>query len=648
MQSIYQDPLQKAWKTAFLIFSAILLVVMPLVSHQYGQSGDEWLQIIYGQDIWEYFFHGNPQALAYENKGLQYANLQYYGGMFDFGTEIFHRWFPSIPILHLRHFFNALTGALMMIFTGLFAYRLSNKRWMVGLIALLFIAFSPRIFGESMNNEKDIPFGCGFIIGCYFFLAILQDLPKHLLRNSIGLFIGFAIAFGVRPAGGLLQVAYFVVFAGLYYFLDKDFKARISSDKGKLLKKTILYIVIALALGYIIGLLMWPYGLQAPLTNPINSLKKMSNVDVTLRVFFEGAYHPNNNMPWYYELKWLLISNPLIVIAGMALFLVLFSRAQKMYGLAPVLLVIFAAFFTPLYMIYKKSSVHDTWRHVFFIYPFVVTMGALGINLLATFITNEKARLLPIAIAVLGLIPTIIWTFRSHPNQYVYFNALVGGIQGAQGYYDTDYYQNSGLQDGEWLLKNAPHIPGRKVLVASNMLGFDKYFAKDSSWISYYYVRYNDRHTKDWDYYVTYSRYISPEQLQNDIWPPKNAVHKVQVDGVTISAVLARKSRAGIAAYEALQKNDFPTAIQKYHELLQVDTDDENVWANYGIALASAGQIDPAIAALNRAVQLDAGNANFYQILAQLYKAKGDMNGAQQAMNNANAIIMKEQEAMGQ
>ena len=248
-------------------------------------------------------------------------------------------------------------------------------------------------------------------------------------------------------------------------------------------------------------------------------------------------------------------------------------------------------------------------------------------------------------VSVVGLIPAIIWTFKVHPKQYVYFNALVGGIQGANGYYDTDYYQNSGLQDAKWILKNAKPIPGKKIVVASNMLGFDKYFAKDTNWIGYYYVRYNDRHAKDWDYYVTYSRYISPEQLQNDIWPPANAVYELKVEGVTISAVLERKSKASIAAHEALQKNDFATAAQKYAAYVQADPYDENVWADYGIALASIGQIDASIGALNKAVTLDPGNAGFYQILAQVYKAKGDMSNAQQAMNNANAIMMREQEA---
>lgn len=643
-----QDSLQKTWKLAFFIFSAILLVVMPLLSHQYGQSGDEWLQIEYGRDIWEYFFNGNPQALNYDNKGLQYGNLHFYGGMFDFGTEILHRWFPSIPLLYLRHFFNALTGVFFIVFSGMFAYRLSGRNWAVGLIALLFMAFSPRIFGESMNNEKDIPFGCGFIIGCYYFLAILQDYPKRLLRNTIGLFIGFAIAFGVRPAGGLLLVVYFVAFAGLYYFFDEQVRNRIREGGSATLKKTVIFIIAALALGYVVGLLMWPYGLQSPISNPLNSLRKMANVDVTLRVFFEGVYRPNNNMPWYYELKWILISNPLIVIAGVGVLFVMVLKAKETWGWAPVLSVIFAAWFTPLYMIYKKSSVHDTWRHLFFIYPFWVSMSAMGISLLGGLISNPKWRHLPISVAIIGLLPAIIWTFRWHPNQYVYFNELVGGIRGAQGYYDTDYYQNSGLQHANWIRENIKPIPGRKIVVASNMLGFDRYFAKDSSWIRYYYVRYNDRHTKEWDYYVTYSRYISPEQLQNDIWPPKNAIHEVKVDGVTISATLPRPSTAGMEAYAALQKNDFATAAIRYAEQVQADPYDENVWSNYGIALASTGRLDEAINALNKAIALDGGNASFYQILAQVYQAKGDMNSAQQSMNTANAIMMRERENMEQ
>ncbi|MBS1782215.1 MAG: phospholipid carrier-dependent glycosyltransferase [Bacteroidetes bacterium] len=632
------------WKWAFFLVSAIILVAMPLLSRQYGQSGDEWLQIEYGRDIWNYFFHGDQQALNYDNKSLQYVGQQFYGGFFDFLMEIVHHWFPSIPILIVRHFFNALTGAFMMIFTGLFAKRLSRD-WSVGLIALLFIVFSPRIFGESMNNPKDIPLGCGFIMGSYYWLALLQDLPKNAWRHAIGIAIGFGIAFGVRSAGGILLIAYLGVMSLLYYFTDKEFKALIHANQNQLLKKGMMIGAIALIVGYIIGLLTWPWGLESPISNPIASLKEMTNRSVTLRVFFEGVFRPNNAQPWYYELKWMFISNPLVVLIGMVLFIALLKQSKKQYGWFVVIFLIFAAFFTPLYMIYKKSSVHDTWRHLFFIYPFWVTMAALSFPLVGSFLKNPKLHFIPYVLAVIGLLPTVIWTVKTHPNQYVYFNALVGGIEGANGYYDTDYYQNSGLQDAQWLLQHAKRTPGKKVLVASNMLGFDKYFAKDTAWIGFYYVRYNDRHTKDWDYYVTYSRYISPEQLQNGLWPPKDAVHEVKVDGVTLSAVLERKSKDGIAANEALQKKDFATSAQLYASFVQAEPNDENAWANYGIALASIGQLNPAIGALKKATELDPGNAQFFQILAQIYQAKGEQANAQQAMSSANAIMMREEEA---
>jgi tetratricopeptide (TPR) repeat protein len=309
-----------------------------------------------------------------------------------------------------------------------------------------------------------------------------------------------------------------------------------------------------------------------------------------------------------------------------------------------VLLIVFAAFFSPLYVIYKKSTVYDTWRHVFFIYPFWVTMAALAINLIGDWVKNPKWKWLPLGVTIVGLLPAIVWIVKSHPNQYVYFNELVGGIEGAAGYYDTDYYQNSGMQDAKWILKNVKPIPRKKIIVVSNMLGFDKYFAKDTSWLSTWYVRYNERHQKDWDYYVTYSRYIPPDQLQNDKWPPANVVYEVKVNGVVLSAVIKRKSKASIAAYDSLQAKNFKAAAENYAAYIQTDATDENVFVNYGIALASMGNIDGGIAALKKAVELESGNPQFYQILAQLYQIKGDKANAAQATNQANAIIMHEQE----
>lgn len=631
------------WRKIFLIACILIVIIMPLLSKDYGQSGDEWLEMEYGRDIYNYFFEGDKQALDYSSKSTQYQGMQLYGGLFNYYTEIIHRMMPGIPVQHVKHFFNSLTGAILMIFTGLLAFRLS-KKWSVAVIALLFIFFSPRIFGESMNNPKDIPHAMGFMIGIYGLVALLQDYPRKLWRNVMILAVGFGITFGQRPAGGMLQGCYIVLFIAVYYYTNNAFKETLLADNKKLLKKLVLALVAALVIGYIIGLSAWPYGIESPIAHPLESLKAMTNRDIIIRVLFEGEYWYNNNLPWYYEFKWISISNPLAVIAGVLLFLVLVFKAIKSYGVFAVVVVLFGAFFPLLYMIYKESTVYDTWRHVFFVYGFWVVMAALGWDLLTTFISNVKYRQLVPIVAILALTPAIAWTVRSHPNQYVYFNELQGGPAGAVGYYDLDYYQNTGKQAADWIIKNVKPTPGKKIHTVSNMLGFDKYYAKDTSWLSELYGRYNERHHLEWDYYITYGRFIPPAQLQNGKWPPANVVHVIEEDGAVLAAIIQRKSRAGIAAYDSLQKNNFPAAARLYEEYLKTDNTDENVYLNYAIALASMGNLDGAVAALNNAIQLDPGNAQFYDILSKIHQSRGDMAGAQAAKNTANAIMMEEQE----
>lgn len=637
----------KIFRQVFIGISILLLALMPVLSKDYGQSADEWIQIIYGQHIWNYFATGDQQALDYTNQSLQFTHQNYYGGTFDFSMEALHRVFPSISILTLRHFFNALFGALLMVFTGLLAFRLTRK-WSVGLLALLFIAFSPRIFGESMNNPKDIPFASGFIMGIYFFIALLQDFPNRKWKHALGIFAGFAIAFGVRCAGGFLQGAYFVLIACLYYWFNKDKRSALFADKNKQLKQLLLVVAASTLAGYIVGLATWPWGLQDPINNPLEALKGLTNRDAYLRVLFEGLYYMSNAMPWYYEFKWMFISNPIPVLLGFVLLPVLVLKGRQMFGNFAVILVVFGSFFPILYMIYKHSTVYDTWRHVFFVYPFWVLASVMGWELLSTWIKDTKKQWIPKAVALALLLPAIIWTVRSHPNQYVYFNELEGGVKGAYGYYDLDYYQNTGKQASEWIRKNIKPIPGRKLVIRSNMGGFDKYFAPDSAWVDANYGRYTDRHHLQWDYYVAYPRYVNEELMQNNEWKLANTVHEISVDGVPLSVIVQRKDTSGIAANAAYERKDYTTAATLYAKYIATDNTDDLACFNYAISLASIGQIDPAIKAAERATELDPGRPEFFDVLAQLYKSKGDAQNAERVMNRKNEIMMKMQELQGE
>jgi predicted Zn-dependent protease len=56
--------------------------------------------------------------------------------------------------------------------------------------------------------------------------------------------------------------------------------------------------------------------------------------------------------------------------------------------------------------------------------------------------------------------------------------------------------------------------------------------------------------------------------------------------------------------------------------------------------------MDNAIAVMNEYLKMASRDANGYQLLAQLYQAKGDMQGAQNAMSTAQSISMEDQEGI--
>lgn len=638
------------WKNIFIGLSLLSLVVMPLLSKDFGQNGDENVEIQYGIDIFNYYAHGDPQAIDYDSRphpefGAHIQGMQFYGGMFDLLTESVHRAFPSWHIVDVRHFFSALFGAWLFIFTGLLAYRLSHKKWWVAVLSLLFILFSPRLFGESMNNGKDIPFAMGMTMGTYYLLRLLQDLPhkKNLWGEALLFGLGWAIVFGTRAAGGILFLAYTAVFIGAFYVLNPQNRRELKASSGKLLKKFLLYVLTALAGGYLLGLLTWPFGMQSPLQNLMAAFNEMANREVNIRVLFEGRYYSSLEMPWYYEFKWIFITSPLIILLLCCMFIPLLPKALKVYGRFTVFLLLFSALFPILYIIYKNSTVYDTWRHVFFVYPFWVIMAALSIDLLSGFL-KDKLKWIPVAAAGLGLLPAMVWTVRSHPHQYVYFNAFTGGPSGAFGQYDLDYYLISGKASAEWILDNVPRPPkGEKIKVLTNMEGMDTYFRNDTSWIYSRYARYYERNQHDWDYYITYGRFVSVWQLQNGKWPPAHVVHAVEADGVPIGVVLKRSSKASYRAYEALQKNDFAQAAALYEQYLKTDSTDESVYINYAIALASAGRLPEAVQAVEQASRLDASRADFYQILAQIYQGMGEQEKARQAMMRAQSMMAQAQ-----
>jgi predicted Zn-dependent protease len=159
-------------------------------------------------------------------------------------------------------------------------------------------------------------------------------------------------------------------------------------------------------------------------------------------------------------------------------------------------------------------------------------------------------------------------------------------------------------------------------------------------------VRYRERYDTDYDYGIFFSRFIEKSFLQNGLFPPPGTIDVIKADNTPLIAITARDSALSnaVKAHAYLQAKDLPNAAIYYQKALALNPKNETGYQPYAIVLANLGQVDESIAVMNQYVQLDPGSAEAYDLLSQLYRAKGDMQNMQRAEQQKNAILMEAQE----
>jgi tetratricopeptide (TPR) repeat protein len=195
---------------------------------------------------------------------------------------------------------------------------------------------------------------------------------------------------------------------------------------------------------------------------------------------------------------------------------------------------------------------------------------------------------------------------RNHPYYYLYYNQLVGGLNGAYGNYETDYYYHTIRGGSEWLSNYlANNKQDKPVKIATNF-SVNWYF-RDRPGIQTFYCQYDERSQADWDYMIVANSYIPVNQLKDKIWPPKNAIHVIYADEVPVCAVLKRETKFDLEGYEALKRGDTAGAIRFFNEALKINTQDELIFYNFATALVKEEKIDSARLVLQSALKIHPG-----------------------------------------
>jgi hypothetical protein len=56
---------------------------------------------------------------------------------------------------------------------------------------------------------------------------------------------------------------------------------------------------------------------------------------------------------------------------------------------------------------------------------------------------------------VICLLPSVFGIVSLHPYEYIYYNSFVGGVSGAEGRFETDYWAISFREAAEYVNENA-------------------------------------------------------------------------------------------------------------------------------------------------------------------------------------------------
>src|SRR5437764_10518745 len=441
----------RAWNAlaAGLLLGAAILIGLTFTD--YGVTWDEDVHNWYGYFALDYYL-----SLFSDQRALNWLNLYNYGAAFDMIAAALNKFSP-LGTYETRHLLNGLVGLVGLAGCWRLGRALGGPR--AGFLALLFLLLTPNYYGQMFNNPKDIPFAVGGVWATYYMVRILPSLPYPPWRLLLKMGLAVGLALGVR-VGGLLFLCYLGLLLGLSATWQGIAARRLSLFITAGLTSLWRVLLPVAAVAFAVMLVFWPWAQQDPIDNPLRALAFFSHETFPFKTLFDGQFVPASDLPWTYLPTYMLLALPelilvLLIVAAIAAVVALirrnsWSRREDLLG---YFLLGFTIVFPVAYAIAIKAVLFDGMRHFIFVLPPIAVAAALIADRALTRLSAFPYRA-PVY-AALGLygVAHVATMVMLHPDQYVYYNAFVGGVDGAQRKFKLDYWANSyaeavrGLED---------------------------------------------------------------------------------------------------------------------------------------------------------------------------------------------------------
>lgn len=586
---------EKKLQIIFLTLAILMLAAMLMISRDAGISGDEEVHYKQSEMVYNYF-----STLGKDKSSLQtpVTNLKYYGQAFDNLVTILIHWFGIEDIYGFRHLMCSFSGWLTIFITALFA------AWIAGygaaILVMLLFAVSPTFLGHAQNNLKDIPFALAYIASIYYSLKLVFTEGKPSPKTILLLILCISFSIGIR-AGGMIVIFYLGLFMLVKTFADWAQTRKYDPETFR--KQLALFTGIVIA-GYLLGLITWPYGLQNPILNPVKSYEVMTHYPVTVRQIFEGRFDWSDFLPWYYLPKYMGLTIPVIVFSGLLAFLLNTKKHFAPDKKLQLILLSFTILFPVAFVILKESNLYGSWRHFLFVYPGIILVSALGIQAFFVRFKHRITRMASIVLLAVLAVHPFRFMAMNHPYYYLYYNQFAGGLKGAYGNFETDYYYHTMRGGAEWLqqyLKNKPQ--NNQVIVGGNF-PIHWYFRNDTT-MKFVYFPWQNRSEYNWDYAIIANSYISAYQLKNKIWPPSNTIHTILADGVPVCAVVERVTKDDLYGIQQQNNEGYIKSALLFQNALKFDPENELIYTKFAHSLIGLKQDEQAEKILSKCLKIN-------------------------------------------